>query len=211
MKITILYDNEVWDKNLKPGWGFSCLVEAEGKILLFDTGADGHILLDNMKKLHIDPMTVDTVFISHYHWDHTGGLADFLRLNPARLYIPSSCLEPRNAKEVVRVKHLLEIHENIFSTGELMGIEQSLVVKQKQGVILIAGCSHPGVREMIKAASQVGEVRGIIGGLHGFDQFSLLENMEIVCATHCTLFKQEIKTYYPDTYVEGGAGRIIEI
>ncbi|MBW2739319.1 MAG: hypothetical protein JRE64_10840 [Deltaproteobacteria bacterium] len=55
MKITIIYDNTAWDKNLTPDWGFSCLVEAYDRKILFDTGAKGSILLDNMKKLDVDP------------------------------------------------------------------------------------------------------------------------------------------------------------
>ena len=75
MKLTILYDNEAWNKNLKSDWGFSCLIETPGKNILFDTGASGKILLSNMRKLSIDPSIVDAVFISHRHWDHTGGIS----------------------------------------------------------------------------------------------------------------------------------------
>jgi len=45
MKITIIYDNEVWKKGLKADWGFSCLVETNGKKILFDTGANGSFWL----------------------------------------------------------------------------------------------------------------------------------------------------------------------
>jgi 7,8-dihydropterin-6-yl-methyl-4-(beta-D-ribofuranosyl)aminobenzene 5'-phosphate synthase len=79
MKITIIYDNTAFSKNLTPDWGFSCLVEAYDRKILFDTGAKGSILFDNMKKLDIDPSEIDMVFISHDHWDHTGGLPDFLK------------------------------------------------------------------------------------------------------------------------------------
>ncbi|RLF97673.1 MBL fold metallo-hydrolase, partial [Thermococci archaeon] len=50
MKITIVYDNEAYKKDLKADWGFSCLVEIENTPkILFDTGANGSILLYNMK------------------------------------------------------------------------------------------------------------------------------------------------------------------
>ncbi len=77
LKITIIYDNTAWLKALPADWGFACLVEARGKKVLFDTGAKGPLLLGNMQALQIDPLEVDTVFISHNHWDHTGGLADW--------------------------------------------------------------------------------------------------------------------------------------
>jgi len=70
MKITIIYDNETWEEGLKADWGFSCLVEAYDKKILFDTGANGSILLHNMQRLNIDPTIIEEVFISHAH----GGL-----------------------------------------------------------------------------------------------------------------------------------------
>jgi len=212
MKITIIYDNEAWKEGLKADWGFSCLVETQGKKILFDTGANGSILLDNMEKLNIDPTTIEEIFISHAHWDHTGGISDILRVNPVKVYIPASCPEPRGAREVIRVaKEPLEIQENMFSTGELKGIEQSLVVKIEKGLVVIVGCSHPGVRDILNAASQLGKPYAIIGGLHGFNEFDLLKDLQLVCPTHCTQFKEEIKSLYPKKCVDGGAGKVIEI
>ena len=213
MKVTLIYDNDVYKKGLKANWGFSCLVEVEGTPkILFDTGADGYILLSNMDALNIDPLSIDEVFISHYHWDHTGGLSDFLKKNKeVKLYIPNSFYGSFEAKEIIRVKEAFKIHENVFTTGELLGIEQSLVVKTDKGLVVIAGCSHPGVGNILKAASQFGKVYGIIGGLHGFSEFDLLSDLELVCACHCTQYKSKIRSLYPEKWVDGGAGRIISI
>jgi len=214
MKITIIYDNELYKKDLTPDWGFSCLVEVENcPKILFDTGANGSILLGNMKKLGLDPKSIEEVFISHAHFDHVGGLSDFLRVNnQVKIYVPVSfALDPSMAKEVITVTEPLQIHGNIYSTGELQGIEQSLVVKTKKGLVVIAGCSHPGVREILHAASEIGEVRTLIGGLHGFNEFNLIDNLDNICPTHCTQFIREIKDLYPDKTIEGGAGRVIVI
>ncbi len=211
MKVTILYDNYSDNPFLQADWGFSCLVEAEKKRILFDTGANGKILLNNMKQLEIDVQTVDEIFISHSHWDHTGGLSSVLALNPTRVCIPQSCLEPAGAKEVIRVKRKVEIHRNVFSTGELSGIEQSLVVKTEKGAVVIVGCSHPGVGNILEAASEFGDVYGIIGGLHGFSDFHLIEGLKLVCPTHCTANISSIKAFYPSLYVKGGVGTVIEI
>jgi 7,8-dihydropterin-6-yl-methyl-4-(beta-D-ribofuranosyl)aminobenzene 5'-phosphate synthase len=211
MKITIIYDNEVSEEGLEADWGFSCLVEVYGKKILFDTGADGSILISNMKKLDIDPKVVEEVFISHSHWDHMGGLYDFLRINKVRVYIPWSCQKPPGALEVIKVKEPIKIYENIFSTGELQNIEQSLVVKTEKGLVIIAGCSHPGVKNILEAASDFGDPKMLIGGLHGFSEFDLVENLELICPTHCTQFKSEIRSGYPEKYISGGAGKIIEI
>jgi len=211
MKITIIYDNTVFQRGLKSDWGFSCLVEAYGRKILFDTGANGAILLNNMKRLKIKPSDVEEVFISHYHWDHTGGLLDFLDLNPVKVYIPSSFKKPGIAHDVVIVKKSITISENIFSTGELSKIEQSLVVKKEKGIIIIAGCSHSGVGNILEAATQFGKPYALIGGLHGFNNFNLVKDLTIICPTHCTQHISEIKSLYPEKYIAGGAGKVIEI
>lgn len=210
MKATIIYDNTAWEKNLIPDWGFSCLVEALGKTILFDTGAKGNILLDNMRKLDIDPNTIDVVFISHDHWDHTGGLLDFLKIKPVKVFIPNSCKGIGDAGNIVRVDDKLKIYDNIYSTGELKNIEHSLVIKEGEDVTVIAGCSHPGVREILRAASMFGKVKTLVGGLHGFNDFELINDLENICPTHCTKYIQKIKTLYPGKYMNGGAGKVIE-
>jgi 7,8-dihydropterin-6-yl-methyl-4-(beta-D-ribofuranosyl)aminobenzene 5'-phosphate synthase len=209
MKVTIIYDNTAWDKNLKCDWGFSCLVEAFEKNILFDTGAKPDILMYNMERLNIDPLKIDEVFISHSHWDHTGGLSYFLNLNPVTVYIPESFALSDDKINVIRINKALKLHDNIYSTGELKRIEQSLIIKENTGVTVIAGCSHPSVREILTAASKIGNVTTLIGGLHGFNEFHLIDNLENICPTHCTQFIREIKDLYPDKIIEGGAGRVI--
>jgi len=208
--ISIIYDNEAWSQGLQADWGFSCLIQAYGRKILFDTGARGDILFANMKKMNIDPGDIDEVFISHGHWDHIGGLADFLRINPVRVILPAS-IAGLEGISVVRVSEPLQIHDNIFSTGELINNEQSLVIKGEEGLVVIAGCSHPGVKQILLAASQFGRVGILIGGLHGFKDFDLIKNLDRICPTHCTRYKSEIASQYPEKYIPGGAGQVIEI
>jgi 7,8-dihydropterin-6-yl-methyl-4-(beta-D-ribofuranosyl)aminobenzene 5'-phosphate synthase len=194
-------------------WGFSCFVEVEGAPkILFDTGADGNILLSNMERLHIDPRDIEEVFISHGHFDHIGGLSAFLKVNSdVKLYVPASVVGAvHGAREITRVKEPLQIHENVFSTGELDHIEQS-AVKKEQGVVVIVGCSHPTMTHILGAASQFGTVYAIIGGLHGFKQFDLFKDLGLICPAHCTQHKQQLRALYPNTYTDGGVGRIIQI
>lgn len=213
MKITIIYDNKVHLEGLQSNWGFSCLVQIENTPnILFDTGTSGSILLSNMEKLKIDPDSIDEIFISHAHFDHTGGLSHFLERNSnVTIYAPSSFRGVHGVKELKYVTEPLKIHDNVFSTGELENIEQTLVVKTNKGTVLIAGCSHPKMEHILHVASQFGEPYGIIGGLHGFEEYDLFKDFEIICPTHCTQHISEISSLYPDKYTEGGAGRIIEI
>ena len=82
LRITVVFNNVPHLADLETGWGFSCLVEGLGKTILFDTGADGEVLLANMRRLELSPKTVETVVISHLHHDHTGGLDALLAANP---------------------------------------------------------------------------------------------------------------------------------
>ena len=211
MKVTIVYDNEVYLEGLKADWGLSCLIEAEGiPRILFDTGAKGSILLHNMEQLNIDPLSIDEVFISHAHWDHMGGLADFLKINNrVKIYMPLSAAKGATHANTIGVGAPMQLHENVYSTGELQGIEQSLVISTLQGLVVIVGCSHPGVDKILKAASGWGNVYAIIGGLHGFHDFGLFKGLGRVCPCHCTQFKREIEKLFTNMYNSGGAGRVI--
>jgi 7,8-dihydropterin-6-yl-methyl-4-(beta-D-ribofuranosyl)aminobenzene 5'-phosphate synthase len=91
MKVTIVYDNTAFRKDLQANWGFSALVETKEIKILFDTGTNGYILLSNMQKLEINPQSIGEVFISHAHFDHTGGLSAFLDQNSeVKVWVPPS-------------------------------------------------------------------------------------------------------------------------
>jgi len=211
MKITLVYDNVVSNPALTADWGFACLVETKGHTLLFDTGAKGAILLGNMEKLNIDPSIIDAVFISHNHWDHIGGLDDLLRIHSTTVFLPAACPSPKKAAHIVSVDRPLELFENGYSTGQLAGIEQSLVIRQHDRAVVVAGCSHPGVGAILEAASRFGTVTTLIGGLHGFNDFSLLAPLEAVCPAHCTQYLDEIKQRYPEKTLAAGAGRVLDM
>jgi 7,8-dihydropterin-6-yl-methyl-4-(beta-D-ribofuranosyl)aminobenzene 5'-phosphate synthase len=212
MRITILYDNTAFRNDLKSDWGFSCLIEAHNKTILFDTGANGRILLENMRKLKIRPSSVDDVFISHGDFDHIGGLSAFLNENnQVNVYVPASLKGVRNAQKVIRVDKPIVMYENFFSTGELENIEQSMAVKTDKGLVLVVGCSHPEMKNILDTASQYGNIYAMIGGLHGFNKYELFKDLGLICPTHCTWHIAEIKALYPEKYVEGGAGKIINL
>ncbi len=206
MKYTILYDAEA-KPGFKTGWGFSCLIEAGGKKILFDVGANGEDLLFNMKKLGIKPEEIEMVFLSHEHWDHVGGLFPFLTYaKGAEVYIPKSFSVQfkeriKEYAKLFEIEKEQEIGPNLFSTGELgAGIkEQSLVVGTEKGNVVFTGCAHPGLGNIIKSAERFGRVYGIIGGFHGFSDIPALEGIELIVPIHCTSMKKEILEAYPKT------------
>ncbi len=212
MRIIIVYDNTFFEKGLTSDWGFSCFIESkEEPNVLFDTGTKPNILLDNMKKLKISPDDIDEVFISHSHHDHTGGLKELLKLNRnIKVYIPAS-FKFLSDNSTISVKKPIKLHGNYYSTGELNNIEQSLIIKKEEGVTVISGCAHSKVENILNSAFQYGKIRYLIGGLHGFDKYELLEDVDYVCATHCTQNKRQIKKRYPNKWIEGGVGRVINI
>jgi len=213
MKITIIFDNCPHKPGLRTGWGFSSIIEVGGALpLLFDTGVDGTALLYNMRKLGINPRQIGIIVISHAHGDHTGGLASVLAVNKdAEIYVPASFRTTIPLRKVTTVTTPFQILETVFSTGELEGVEQSLVVKTSKGIVVVVGCSHPGVKTILRTAEKFGEVYGIIGGLHGFHDYTQLDGLSLICPCHCTQHKSDLKNLFPNQYVTCGTGLELEV
>jgi len=75
LKITVLSTMLAGDSAGGIGeWGFAALVEADGRRILFDTGARPETVLTNAKELKADLAGITDLVISHNHGDHTGGL-----------------------------------------------------------------------------------------------------------------------------------------
>ena len=213
MRITVVYDNEVIKEGLRSGWGFSALIKSERAApILFDTGADSPTLLHNMKELSIDPESIGTIVISHAHGDHTGGLSEVLRINKtAQLFLPTSFTRAFPGRRVTRVKEAIQICEDVFSTGELQGIEQSLALKTERGIFVLTGCTHPAMRNILASASRFGKVYGAAGGFHGCHDFKLFESLSLIYPCHCTQYKREILDLFQGRASECGAGLVIEL
>ena len=176
--VTIVYDNNPGRSDLTPAWGFACVVEGLEKTILFDTGGDGRILLQNMRRLGIDTGKVDVVVLSHIHGDHTGGLVSFLGVRGGvPVYMPTGF--PAAFKEQVRSYGARPIEadksevvcQGVRTTGTLgKGSieEQGLCVKTREGCVLITGCAHPGVANIAAQAKQVtpGPLHLVMGGFH---------------------------------------------
>jgi 7,8-dihydropterin-6-yl-methyl-4-(beta-D-ribofuranosyl)aminobenzene 5'-phosphate synthase len=89
-RVTILYDAFGDSKELTKDWGFSALVEHDGKRILFDSGNNAEIFERNVKALGVDLAKIDFAVISHRHSDHATGLKYLLKVNPTvTVYVPA--------------------------------------------------------------------------------------------------------------------------
>jgi len=210
LRFTIVYDNTTLRDDLPSDWGFACVIETGEKRILFDTGGEGHLLISNMEKLGIDPVSIDEVFLSHIHFDHIGGLSEILYHNPnVHVFAPAPLRGIKHATKVTYIKKAGQVGKDCYTTGLLGDIEQSLVIKTKSGGVLIVGCAHPGMEVILPAANEITKIHAVIGGLHGFNKYKLLTGLDLICATHCTQHKKEINEKYPDNFVDGGVGQVI--
>jgi 7,8-dihydropterin-6-yl-methyl-4-(beta-D-ribofuranosyl)aminobenzene 5'-phosphate synthase len=88
-RVTILYDAFSDSKVVTKDWGFSALIEHDGKRILFDAGNNAATFEHNVKALGVDLSKLDFVVISHRHTDHTTGLKYLLSVNPkVPIYAP---------------------------------------------------------------------------------------------------------------------------
>ncbi|MFC2076750.1 MBL fold metallo-hydrolase [candidate division KSB1 bacterium] len=220
--LTVVYDNIPHDGRLKTDWGFGCVIRLDGGTMLFDTGEQGPILLNNMAQVGVDPKRIDTIALSHIHSDHVGGLDDFLSLNNnVDIYAPASF--PDSFKLSVaqaggRLHNLVEpasIADGIYSTGDLDG-EAALAIDTDKGLIVITGCAHPGVVRLVQRAKKISgrPVELVLGGFHLLDKSegqveSVIKSfrrlgVRTVAPTHCTgadaikMFQAEYGKYCRD-------------
>jgi 7,8-dihydropterin-6-yl-methyl-4-(beta-D-ribofuranosyl)aminobenzene 5'-phosphate synthase len=227
--LTVVYDNRSADPRLGTAWGFACLIETGAMTILFDTGGDGQLLLDNMKTLGIDPQAIDAVVLSHIHSDHTGGLDRLLAINDRlTVYLPRSfpaSFKARIHNPIVAVSEPAQIADHIRTTGELGTaiVEQALLIETRHGLIVLTGCAHPGIVEIVQQAKTVGEIDLIMGGFHLADRSTA--EVEAVIAEikrsgvqqaapgHCTGDRaiEQFRAAFGADFIPIGAGAVVDI
>ena len=237
MQIKILFDKETKNNNLHVGWGVAFLVNGN---VLFDTGEKGEWLISNMSMLGIEPDQLRAVVISHDHWDHTGGLWQLLEKKSGLTVYACPNFSVEFKAEVKRLKATLieaekftEITRNIFVTGEIAGEykggympEQALVIRTKKGLILITGCSHPGIVRIVEKVKEKffnEKIYLVMGGFHLMDKdrrtveiiLEHFKNLGVIKVgpTHCTGYEARsiFKERYKEAFVQVKTGETFDI
>jgi 7,8-dihydropterin-6-yl-methyl-4-(beta-D-ribofuranosyl)aminobenzene 5'-phosphate synthase len=212
-------------------WGFSVLIDYNGKKILFDAGNNAEKFAHNAKALNVDLKKVDIAVLSHRHNDHASGFDYVLEvkpqvkaylpadpalgapfqlrfskepkeqtadLAPEQLYFggksqslhykPGSRFDHASAEYISASKQIAPGVHVIFTRSEMMGDfsayppaepghpdlyglpEISLALETSKGLVLITGCSHSKVEEIVKAAkNQLNQkVEMVVGGFHLF-------------------------------------------
>ncbi len=237
VKIITIVDNNTLSGELQSTWGLSFFVSVTGKDKLFnilmDTSGSVPVFFHNIDKLAIKPQNIDAIFISHRHGDHCGALPQVLQTipKPVMVYVPSfrffdtDYLQKLGGIEVVTDRATM-LFPGVMSTGDVGGglSEHSLIVNVKdKGLIIITGCSHPGVVNIIKKSCEVSEVSrvyGVMGGFHisGSEAKPVAKylreiGVEMVSPAHCTGAdaKEIIKQTLGKKYIANGSGLVITI
>ena len=197
MKITILCENQSSYEGAKiclAEWGFSAFIQTNGTNILFDTGHTG-IYKHNAEQLNINLQDTHFVVLSHYHWDHVGGIQHHNFKNKKKLVIHPKLIDKLPSNEAEKIKSdfeivtsekYLEIADGIYYLGEIprkndfekgmykddkMPDDSAIAIKSKKGVIVISGCSHAGICNICEYAKEITEqkLHAVIGGFHLFE------------------------------------------
>lgn len=268
-QVTILYDAFGRSSTMTRDWGYSALIEHDGKRILFDTGNNADIFARNVKAAGVSLDGLDFVVISHRHLDHSAGLTHLLRVNPGvKIYVPREAFGmfgsslpskfyrkedslPREMRyyagdpeetlsfgtawpgsafvavdstlEVAPGVHIVSLVSDAVGTRELR--ELSLAIETRQGMVIVAGCSHPGIDRIVKAATAIeGRVHTVFGGFHlptaPDEEIERLAaalhdtyQVERVAPGHCTgepAFHR-FRKVWKDKYTYAGVGSVIPL
>lgn len=189
---TILCNNTSISDSIFADHGFSCLIEAGDHTCLYDAGNNSEKFMMNVKKIGVDCSGIDHVFISHIHNDHMGGLFDILdKCNKPTLCMPVSY--PRQegesfgeqadrdyeamldqlrpfVSELIQHKEFANFGDNFYTTGIIkkQSYEQALILPTSKGLVIVTGCAHPGLLEIVKRAKELMKqnVYFVMGGFH---------------------------------------------
>ncbi len=121
MKIITLVENSCEHENCIAEHGLSLYIETEQHKLLLDTGQTDAVV-KNAEVLSIDLAAVDTVILSHGHYDHSGGILPFSQINrTAQIMMQRKATEPHfNGERYIGIdKTILDLPNVRLIDGDL--------------------------------------------------------------------------------------------
>lgn len=246
MKIVNLIENTAGADGCVPAHGLSFYVETAERRLLFDFGPGGEIIR-NAERLGVDLRSVEAAFLSHGHYDHSGGLPAFAELNPnARIFMQRGAGGGHFAFDGAEKGHryigigrrILELPQvrlvdgdaEVFGGGIFLfradrrpfpipstnrrivkrsgdgfvqddfSHEQSLFVRDGARRVLISGCAHAGMlnimEEFVRKFGRENLPQTVVSGFHlmkrsGYDESDVAEQREIareLCKYPCKFY-----------------------
>lgn len=130
MRIVNLIENTPGAEGCLYEHGLSFYIETENHKLLVDTGASD-AFIKNAHTLGIDLTKVDTVILSHGHYDHSGGILPFTVLNPtARIYMQKNAANDFYHKNENLEKYI-GIDKEIGKLSQVTWVEKDLVIDEE--------------------------------------------------------------------------------
>lgn len=225
-RIVVLIDNEPGE-GLKSDWGLSLYVETPGWSMIFDADTSPNTLQFNAEKLNLNLEEVSFAVLSHYHYDHAGGLSYIAKINPnLKIYVPpgpAGRLRRIGLNPIV-VNQNIAISDDSFIIGPLSagwGLNEISFAfySGRKGLTLLVGCSHPGVDKIaleLVNFTKIDKIHMIIGGYHSSALEAIDRLAEITryfCPIHCS--SESIKRYlekkYPEKYFKARTGTEIDV
>jgi 7,8-dihydropterin-6-yl-methyl-4-(beta-D-ribofuranosyl)aminobenzene 5'-phosphate synthase len=163
--------------------GLSLFVKFDGEIILFDTGDESGPLLKNLEELGLDAAQIDAVAISHSQSERVDGeLLELLSATEGKpkTFVPAQAIEAilqqNPDANVVAVAKPTRVLPDAWIVGPMQleteggaSVEQALVLDQPDGLVVIVGCSFPGVASVVQQVKEVFGFRRIkllVGGFH---------------------------------------------
>ena len=147
MRILNLIENTEGNAGCKAAHGLSFYVETKKHRLLLDLGPSEETLA-NAKMLGVDLENVDTVILSHGHYDHSGGIIPFSKLNPqALIYMQASAFGEYYADEGVHAEgeryRYIGIDPEIADLDQIKLIRGNCTIDEELSLFTIPERSHP--------------------------------------------------------------------
>ncbi len=244
MKIVTLMENTKGAAECQIEHGLSVYVETDTHKVLVDTGMSG-AFADNAKVLGVNLAQVDTVVLSHGHYDHAGGILRFLQANKtADIWMQESAKEAYYHKssteeryigidldilksEQVRLisgdvvlddtlslftgvteRYLWPIGNQVLKVKYEGGFfqdefqhEQYLVIQEQGKTVLISGCAHNGIINILRKFQQrYGQAPDIvISGFHMMNKKGYTESDFAIIDE----IAEELKTYKKTVFYTG--------